>query len=226
MIMTSNRQLIYATLLVIATVGSGILLGRASGRWGATASAATAEQLLGRQLPEQAGNWLMRREQVIEPDVLEMMQCKAYISRVYEHVQTGDRVTVAVLVGPAGPISVHTPEICYSAHDFTISKSRMKTAVEDASGTQHEFWEVALKSQNAEGSSQRVLYAWSTGGPWVATDNPRFAFAGAPYLYKIQLAAGAVRKASSDRFDPSQDFLQSFLTQCQTRLNTLSSPGK
>ena len=223
--MTPHRHILYVTTLILATVGSGLLIGRAAGRWGASSSAVTSEQLLSRQLPEKTGNWRMLREQVLEPDVLKMMQCKAYISRVYQHVQTGDLVTVAVLVGPAGPISVHTPEICYSAHDFTISKTRIKTAVEDASGTRHEFWDVFLKSRKSEGSSQRVLYAWSTGGAWDATDRPRFTYAGAPYLYKIQLAAGSLRKASSGDFDPSQDFLRSFLTQCQSRLTRSVVPA-
>lgn len=199
-------------------MASGLFVGRAAGRWGAGTSTTTAQELLTRNLPEKAGNWHKADEQVLEPDVLKMLQCEAYIARVYEHIQTGDRVTVAVLLGPAGPISVHTPEICYSSRDFTVSKTRTKTAIEDSSGKSHEFWEVLLKSHTSEMSSQRVLYAWSTGGPWDATASPRFAYAGAPYLYKIQLAAGSRRTTVTGDFDPSKDFLRTFLTQCQSHM--------
>ena len=88
----------------------------------------------------------------------------------------------------------------------------------DSEGKRHEFWDVVLNARQSESSSQRVLYAWSTGNTWEATEHPRFAFAGAPYLYKIQLAARPPRQAEQDDFDPCQDFLRSFLTQCESRL--------
>jgi hypothetical protein len=216
--MIKNQKAIYAILFGIATVASGLFVGRAAGRWGAATTVTSAQQLFAQQLPDNAGNWHKIKQQVLEPDVLKMMQCDEYIARVYENVQTGDRVTVAVLLGPAGPISVHSPEICYSSRDFTVSKTRTKIVIEDSSRKSHEFWDVLLKSHDSAISSQRVLYAWSIGGPWEATASPRFAYAGAPYLYKLQLAAGSRRTAASGEFDPSEDFLRSFLTQCQSHM--------
>jgi len=218
--MISYRQPLIAGILGLATVISGLLLGQASGRWGTTPAIATAEQLLGRRLPERTGNWRLRKEQELESQVLKMMSCNAYIARVYEHDQTGALVTVTVLVGPAGPISVHTPEICYSSRDYVVGRNRVKVPVDDDAGRHHEFWDVSLKARDSESSVQRVLYAWSTGEAWNATAHPRFAFAGAPYLYKLQLAARSPVAAKRDDFDPCQDFLRSFLAQCQTRLRT------
>lgn len=218
--MISYRQPLIAGILGLATVISGLLLGQASGRWGPAPAVVTAEQLLGRRLTERAGNWRLRKEQQLEPQVLKMMSCNAYIARVYEHDQTGDLVTVTVLVGPAGPISVHTPEICYSSRDYVVGRNRAKIPVDDVAGRRHEFWDVSLKARDSESSAQRVLYAWSTGNTWNATAHPRFAFAGAPYLYKLQLTARSPVDLKRDDFDPCQDFLRSFLAQCQTRLRT------
>jgi hypothetical protein len=223
--MISYRQPIYVLVLAFATVVSGFYVGRAAGRFGANPSAVAAQQLLSSPLPNRAGNWLMRKEKVLDPEVLKLMQCSAYSLRVYEHLQTGDRVTIAVLLGPPGPISVHTPEICYSSRDFTVHKSRTKISVEDSRGIGHEFWDVLLESHTSANISQRVLYAWSTGGSWEASNSPRFAYAGAPYLYKLQLAAGSRRTASGSDFDPSQDFLKSFLAQCESRLKASALPA-
>jgi hypothetical protein len=218
--MIPYRQPLIAGILGLATLISGLLLGQASGRWGAAPAVVTAEQSLGRRLPERTGNWRLRKEQELEPEVVKMMQCNAYIARVYEHDQTGDLVTVAVLVGPAGPISVHTPEICYSSRDYVVGRNRVKTSVDDTAGRRHGFWDVTLKARDSESSTQRVLYAWSTGDAWNAAAHPRFAYAGSPYLYKLQLAARSSADTKRDEFDPCQDFLRSFLTQCQTCLRT------
>jgi hypothetical protein len=219
--MVLSRHTFTAGVFIIATVISGLLLGHASDRWGASSDALAAEHSLNRPLPNRVGNWRMRKEQTLEQDVLKLLRCKSYLARVYEHDQTGDLVTITVLVGPAGPLSVHTPEICYSSRDYVISKTRNKYVVDDNSGKHHEFWDVALKARDAETSTQRVLYGWASGDIWNASEHPRFAYAGAPYLYKLQLAARSQDGAQLEGFDMCQDFLRSFLVQLQENIRSI-----
>ena len=214
------RWLLLATtsILLAGTIGVGVLHGRLSNRWGPQGDAHLAARRLTDPLPPVVGNWRVRREAEIEQAVLDMLQCPAYVSRVYDHQQTGDVIAVAVLLGPPGPISVHTPEICYSSHDYAVVGARSSVSLADAAGGKHSFWEVRLKSSSLEEGPLRVLYGWSAGDWWSAAENPRFGYAGLPHLYKLQLASAASPHQLPGDFDPYQDFLSQFLPQLATHL--------
>jgi hypothetical protein len=64
----------------------------------------------------------------------------------------------------------------------------------------------------------RVVYGWSSGGPWQAVQRPRFALAGLPVVYKLQLAGPAREDQREQALDPSHDFLTRFLAEIQPRL--------
>jgi hypothetical protein len=123
-----------------------------------------------------------------------------------------------VIVGQPGPVSVHTPEICYSSRDYTVAGSRTKHEVVAADGRRHTFWKLALDANNVEGMPLEVIYGWTTGTQWEATEHPRYLFGGLSHLYKLQLAAVVSDRRSSTDFDPVQDFLTGFLSQLQPKL--------
>lgn len=213
-----------AFLLAVATLAAGWMHDSMTNRWGPRGSLRTAGERLARPLPERVGNWQLRRENEIGEDVTRILQCPAYVSRTYEHVETGDVVLVALLLGPAGPIAVHTPEVCYSSNDYSMASERKETAITDSSGGSHAFWEVTAKSKGIDKPSLRVLYGWSRGTNWEAATWPRFAYGGAPYLYKLQLASPVQRSDAPADFDPCQDFLSQFLAQSQAQLIDPSHP--
>src|SRR5437763_132960 len=70
----------------------------------------------------------------------------------------------------------------------------------------------------AERPDLDVGYAWSDGHAWRAERGPRFAFAGLPVLYKVQIAGAARDRRLAPDFDPFQDFLSHFLAEMQPRL--------
>lgn len=177
-----------------------------------------AEKKLRGSLPEQVGNWKGKSAE-IEKDVTDMLQCRAYIKGVYEHIQTGARVSVVVLLGPPGPISVHTPEVCYESQDYEVDGKTTQIEIEDVKKTKHSLWQVDIKATRSDANDQRVFYGWTTGGSWEAP-NPkwaRFTYGGAPYLYKIQMA-GPNSRVPEGQVDPNLDFLKEFLAECQTRI--------
>jgi hypothetical protein len=87
-------------------------------------------------------------------------------------------------------------------------------------GKKHSLWHLHVKSRSVRASDLSVYYAWSAGSLWQAADSPRMNFAGAPLLYKIQVA-GALPTRPNDP-DSARDFLRSLL-ESEWRLS--ESPG-
>ena len=203
--------------VLISTLVTGWLHGSYSDRWGVRAEADRAAESLERASLPEVGNWRLRYETPFSPDIVKMLQCPAHMNRVYEHQQTGDLVTLSVLMGPPGPVSVHTPEICYSSRDYSIDGERRKISVGNTGEAVHTFWELPLKAANADGVPLRVFYGWSSGILWEAAQYPRFSYGGS-HLYKLQMAITANPSLKSRDFDPAQDFLNSFLPQLQPYL--------
>jgi hypothetical protein len=140
-----------------------------------------------------------------------MLQCSDFINRQYLDQTTGQTVSVFVVLGPAGPVSVHTPDVCYSSVHYQVLGPRQAVEVRDAAGGQTEFWAVTLESTRIDKSLLRVHYAWSPDGRWTAPQNPRFSCAGLPYLLKVQVAASLPAGTDLAQDDPCQSFLEDFV---------------
>jgi hypothetical protein len=128
-------------------------------------------------------------------------------------------------LGPPGPISVHTPEICYSSRDFKIGGERRAVTIAARDGTNHRLWELPLKTNNVHAMPLRVFYAWNAGAQWEAAEYPRFGYSGLSHLYKLQIAVTTAGQTKSSDFDAGRDFLEGFLDQLQSRLVEARSMG-
>lgn len=205
-----------AAVVLVGTVAGGVVQRQYDSRTTDKQALERAAGLLNRQLPDQVGNWRLLAKQELSPEVVKMLRCPAHLNRVYVHDQTGDRITVAVIVGPAGPVSVHTPEICYSSRDFAIQAPRTVTKITDKTEAEHTLWSLRLNSNDPLGPKLQVFYGWSQGANWEAVKDPRFKYSANELLYKIQLARPVTGEVPG--FDPDQDFLLEFLSQLRTRL--------
>jgi hypothetical protein len=199
-----------ALALVILTVGSGALHGLTSNRWGTPPVMAQAAKQLD-QLPAQVGGWRFQEIMPVSDNALNQLQCAGHLGAVYRHDVSGEIVQVAVLLGPPGPISVHTPEICYSGRNYKINQAPQKVSLESRDGRRHTMWAMGFQSRKLSGETLRVYYGWSTGNTWVASNEPRLEFARSPYLYKIQLAGTPLSGDDIQRDDLCRRFLQEFL---------------
>src|SRR5579863_8330151 len=72
------------------------------------------------RLPPQIGHWRMTKSEPLGENVLRELHCRTYEQRMYADDETGEMVSVLLLVGAAGPMVAHTPERCYSSIDFEI----------------------------------------------------------------------------------------------------------
>ena len=175
-------------LAVGLTILSGMIHGAMSGRWGsADAMASVANRF--DALPDHFGPWYLTDETELDDYAEKILQCAGYVNHRYAHRDTGQTVSVAVLLGPTGPMSVHTPEICYSSRAYERIGSRRRVSMETAGGIKDSFWVNDFQSTTLESYRLRVYYAWTDGERWSAANRPRFDFAGQPYLFKLQLAA-------------------------------------
>lgn len=206
--MKSVWTLLAGGLLIAITIATGVAHGRLIGRWGVPTDVLSGAKQLER-VPDQIGDWQNVRNDKLEPEAERMLQCTGNIVRVYENTRSGDRVSVAVLLGPSGPTSVHTPEICYSSRDYQITNDRsVWSPAGETENHSDTFWDLRLTTNDVSATPLRVIYGWANQKTWQATQYPRFSFGGSPYLYKLQLAGPAPVAGNRDACD---EFLSAFL---------------
>jgi hypothetical protein len=123
------------------------------------------------------------------------------------------------MCGRAGRMAVHTPEVCYRGAGFDLFESPVTKVIRDASGGEAGVFLSARFSKQSTGLHElRLYWAWGDGTDWQAPSNPRWAFRGRPYLYKLYVSHEL-------EGPPSADVTAGFLRELLPALKeTLSAP--
>ena len=218
--MTRGATLI--ALVFVVTIGSGLIQGKLSNRWGHPADRNEAAARLKEFPSTDIGNWKLVQEADLTDRVREILDAAGWIKRTYRN-DTGDIVHVAVLIGPPQPIALHTPEICYNSRDQRIKSKRVKEKFPGEEGGIDEFWKTEFEAKDFSSESFFVYYGWTTGENWKAEGNTaRFKYVWQPYLYKLQVAstpkpsAMAIPGAAAE--DPAKEFIKQFLPEIRKYL--------
>ncbi len=209
---TPWKTLILGLFIVIGlTAFSGAMQGRLAHRWGPPEELIRAGERLA-QFPLQCGDWVAEKDMTLSDEEILQLEPAGYLFRRYTHERTGEQVTVTILVGPTGPIAVHSPEICFSSRTYQQDTKRAAVPV-GSPQSDDRLWSLRFKSRKLEGDRLQVYYGWSTGSGWSAAADARYAFARFPYLYKIQLAGYAGdREVTDPKYtDACGEFLKVFL---------------
>ncbi len=156
--------------------------------------------------------WRKKSTDELTPDTLAMLECTGHLSRTYENRRTGEIVHVFVIVGPAGPISAHTPELCMSAQNYTSRNQRERVAIAGKQEQDDQFWALSFKTKNVREDLLRVYYGWTASKCWTAPDDTRFGFVGLPYLYKLQVSSEMPAGTDLKTNDACREFLTDFLS--------------
>jgi Protein of unknown function (DUF3485) len=204
-----KRLFLILSLGMAIAVTTGAVCGHFSQRWGPASDLAAAAEHL-KTFPKQIGTWQLVKEDRMSDTIQQTLLCAGYVNRTYVDQTNGDEVFLAVIVGPTGPTSVHTPEICYSSQAYSAPDPRESRKLTDRAGKTHTFWRTVFRSPNATAEQLCVYYAWCADRQWLASESPRFEFGGRSMLYKLQLAS-LVPPANINQRNACEAFLHDLL---------------
>jgi hypothetical protein len=197
------------TVIVFAAVlVAGVVPGLWTGRWEPTTDLEAAAARMA-QVPLVVGDW-EGQDLPINSREVAAAQATGILRRQYVHRQTRAVVTLALVCGRPGPVSVHTPDVCYRGSGFEEQGREFRTEPLGASGDKF-IVRRFVKSTVAVPEHLRVFYGWSAGGAWEAPENPRLTFARQPVLYKLYAIRQLAQPNESAADDPALEFLVALL---------------
>lgn len=215
-------------LFLTVTLGAAYLQGRATGRWVPLSPLGPYTEALV-AVPDEAGSWVGTDAPLDDPDSLARAGIAGHLSRRYRDRATGEEVTVLVVAGRPGPISVHTPDVCYRGAGYTAVGDAARTAAA-AGGRQVPLWGLRFRppAARAGAADLEIRWGWLAGAGLEAPANARLAYAGLPALYKLYVirerrprptaAAAAAATPPAAVADPTEAFLAAFLPALETAL--------
>ena len=203
---------IVAALFIV--VSSGIVHGRWINRWRISRDIDLAIAKLDR-LPMEIGDWRGRR-QTVDRRELTAAGLDGLVMRQYENRRTGRTTSMVLVCGRPGPVSVHTPEICYPGAGFEMAQSRPVKFSVNPDSRAAEFLKADFEKQESfPPERMRVYWSWNASGVWNVPANPRLAFASRPVLYKLYLASRINEGLERSADAAETDFLRQLLPELE-----------
>lgn len=213
--MVRTLGLLTAALILVF---SGVVHGLWTNRWAEPEELRAAVARL-ETVPMTLGDW---DGQPMPMDARERQAAggSGYLVRRYVNRRTGSVVSLLIVCGPSGPVSVHTPDVCYEGAGYQRVGAVVKHSLPTAALRQPaEFWLARFRQEGAAVPGyRRIFWSWSTGKAWRAADKPRFAFAHFPVLHKLYVTRRMVQPQEPVELDPCLDFLNLLLPELQNRL--------
>lgn len=188
---------------------AGLIHGHASGRWidGRQLEDAT-ERLT--TIPLRFGDWT-GTDIIKDAEELAGAEATGYLCRQYQHAGTGEGITVLLLCGPPGPISVHPPTACYRARGYRLHETPTNVFC-PVESSEHDFNLAEFRGTTSVIEDRvAILWGWSATGIWKAPDMPRIAFAGQPILFKLYVTWDRTANQQSLLDSCPSEFLDEFL---------------
>jgi hypothetical protein len=204
--------------LVVLT---GLVHGFWTGRWQQSRELKDAVARLDR-VPLQAGPW-QGRAQEADAEPFARAGASRYWVRQYADRRTGRAVTVILMCGRAGPMSVHTPDVCYRGAGFEVVAGPEPFRLSGPGG-ETEWRTLRARQGGPVPVDLRVCWAWTADGDWRAPEQPRLAFRGAPALYKLYVLRETAPAEGGAGEGPCREFLRDFLPDLRRALFPAADP--
>ena len=213
-----NLTLLFASGVMIVT--TGFVHGVMTHRWSTDDVHQIAAQQL-RELPTEFGDWHSRNEQLSDQAV-QFAELSGYVYRQYVNRRTRQSVTLLLMCGLPGPVSVHPPTACFQGAGFKqIGNTERVTVAGDTQSSPHRFRVADFEKPGSLSLEHpRIFWAWSTDGHWGSPESPRLEFAGSRILYKLYVTA-ETSSASSRATDP---LLSEFLREILPHVHQVIAP--
>jgi Protein of unknown function (DUF3485) len=187
-----------------------------SGRESAAAEAAQRIQ----EVPLILGSW---RGQPLEPNAEHIAAAgfAGVLARRYED-ENGCVVSMLLVCGPPGPVSVHTPDVCYPGAGFDMIGTQSKLNVPSA-GEHVQFWQSQFRKARWGDRRLRVYWSWHSNRGWQAAENPRITFMNLPVLYKLYVMCEIAPGEETKMAEACTRFMKCLLPELEQRLDSAVS---
>jgi hypothetical protein len=201
----------YRWLMVVmasAIVGAaGYVHGLRTDRWGESNELTQAVARI-QSIPAQFGDWESQPNE-LDPRQLQIGEIAGYASRVFENRQTKERVSILLICGRPGPISVHTPDICYRGLGYSMGQRTLQTLNEGKPVHPPEFWLARFNKESA--APLNIAWAWNNGSRWLAPEHPRLSFYQSKYLYKLYVIRSVKSGEDTLLDETTREFMAQYL---------------
>jgi hypothetical protein len=211
----------YLPLVLAAAIvlSSGLVHGLWTNRWGRSEDMERAVGSLER-IPMDIGDYSAKAQQ-LDPKQVALGEIAGYLYRRYTNRLTGRTVSVLLLCGRSGPLSVHQPQVCLGGAGYEMIGAETKYSPRSAPpGRSAEFWTAQFaKPAMPESQRQQVLWAWNATGDWRAPkEDPRWTFAGQRVLFKLYLSRETSGAKQPLKDDSAAEFLPLLLAEVDKAL--------
>jgi hypothetical protein len=214
-----RNQLIVASamlLFVVTAVVQGIWTDRWNGKQDLQKALAKLDHA-----PLSAGTWTGRLAE-LDAEMLDRARrvgIDGSIRREFRRTPDGQNVSTILMCGRFGPLSVHTPDICYAGAGYVILGLPTRVDIPRSDDREATFWTARFhKPKSPEAVPLRLFWGWNSGDGWKAPDNPRWTFRMKPVLYKLYVAREMGSLDDPLKSDPGLAFLQSWLPELDRTL--------
>jgi hypothetical protein len=201
----------------LAVIACGIVHGFWTDRWQKPVETSEAAARL-EQLPAEVGEWVAERIELGSRSIGEVDGCVQL--RYKKQGTSGPYVSIALVCGRPGPVSIHTPQACYTANGFDVGDPR-RVKTPDGKG---EFWTAdAIKKKVSEETRLRLYWGWNAGQGWTAPDDARMQFTGhCQVLHKLYVLRELGNLGEPTDDDPCLEFMRAFLPALEKTLFALA----
>jgi hypothetical protein len=205
-------------IALVLAASFGVAEGIWTSRWRPDSELNSATARLA-NVPLTFGDWEGSTHKLDQRQVT-LAKLAGYVMCNYVNRRSGETMSVLLVCGPPGPISAHTPEICFPGGGFEMNGKPVRHVFEIQNlKTPAEFWEVRFEKEQSAVHSSSVLWSWTTDGAWAAPDSPRIRFGRFPALYKLYVIHPIVtpeQGTTQDRY--LEEFVHDFLPVVQNAL--------
>jgi hypothetical protein len=170
-------------------------------------------------------DWISTEAPLEDADSLGTAGIRGFSSKTYRYRPTGASFTTLIVCGRPGPISVHTPDVCYRSSGFTPTTEPSLVTIGEPGTRTLTLWnlQVAPPASRAGAADLVIYWTWIGQKGINSPSNARLAFSGMPALYKLYFVREAARNQSDEitKKDQKRDtaFITDFVFQVEKSLD-------
>jgi hypothetical protein len=206
---------VVVSLVLVAAMG--VVHGIYTDRWGQSRQLQDALAGLSR-VPVRIGDW-EGIDRTLEPEVIKAAGIDGAVYRSYSNPKTPQGVSVLLVCGRGGPITVHTPDICYEGAGYRQLGPEKSKVVETGEHSDS-FYVARFGKPDVVPTELEIYWAWSLDGQsWQAPESPRRSLARARALYKLYVVREFPRGSRESSEETSQEFLKEVLPEIRAALS-------